>query len=107
MYPMPLEILAEIFNSESKAFQKVADEKHNCIAPLNSGGHSVVLFSRETQRKYITLIRLEITQVKEYLISSINVSFTGIHITTKLSYNMIPISVVFRAVFSLMYVLNT
>ena len=27
MYPMPFEVLAEIFNSESRAFQKVADEK--------------------------------------------------------------------------------
>ena len=41
---MPFEVLAEIFNSESRAFQKVADEKHNCIVPLNRGGHWVVLF---------------------------------------------------------------
>ena len=45
MYLIPLEVLAEIFNSESRAFQKVADEKHNCIVPLNTRGHWVVLFS--------------------------------------------------------------
>ena len=39
MYLMPIEVLAEIFNSESRAFQKVADEKHNYIVPLNKGGH--------------------------------------------------------------------
>ena len=44
MYTMPVEVLGEIFNSESKAFQKVADEKHNCVIPLNTGGHWVVLF---------------------------------------------------------------
>ena len=44
MYLIPLEVLAEIFNSESRAFQKVADEKHNCIVPLNTRGHWVVLF---------------------------------------------------------------
>ena len=39
MYLMPVEVLDEIFNSESRAFQKVADEKHNYIVPLNKGGH--------------------------------------------------------------------
>ena len=39
MYSMPVEVLAEILNCESKAFQKVADEKHNCVVPLNIGGH--------------------------------------------------------------------
>ena len=39
MYLMPDEVLDEIFNSESRAFQKVADEKHNYIVPLNKGGH--------------------------------------------------------------------
>ena len=39
MNPMPVEVLVEILNCESKVFQKVADEKHNCIVPLNTGGH--------------------------------------------------------------------
>ena len=41
---MPFGVLAEIFNSESRNFQNVADEKHNCVVPLNTGGHWVVLF---------------------------------------------------------------
>ena len=42
--------------------------------------------------------------MKEYLISSINVAFAGKHITAKSNYKMIPASVVFGAVFSLMCV---
>ena len=83
---MPIEVLAEIFNSESKAFQKVAEEKHNCIVPLNTVEHWVVLFFLGNIKK-IPLIRLEILLVKEYLILSINVSFAGKHITVKLQYD--------------------
>ena len=51
MYPMPFEVLAEIFNFECRAFQKVADKKHNCIVPLNTGGHWVVLFFLGNRKK--------------------------------------------------------
>ena len=94
---MPVEVLAEIFNSENKAFQKVADNKHNCIVPLKTEGQWVVLFFLGSKK---------ILLVKEYLISSINVSFAGKHITAKSSYNMIPIWVVFDRVFWLMCALN-
>ena len=34
--PMPVEVVAKIFNSESKGFQKVADEKHFCKALVST-----------------------------------------------------------------------
>ena len=50
---MPFEVLAEIFSSKSRTFQKVADEKHNCIVPLNTRGHWVVLlFLGNTKKIY-------------------------------------------------------
>ena len=99
VYPMPFEVLAEIFNSESRAFQKVADEKYNCIVPLNTGGHWVVLFFLGNTKKIYYLDSFGNPPRKDNLISPINVSFAGKHITAKSSYNMIPISVVFDAVF--------
>ena len=99
MYPITVEVLPKIFNSESEAFQKDPDEKHYYAVPLNTGRHGVALFFLGNTKKIYSLIRLEILPVKEYLILSIKVSFAWKHITAKSSYNMIAISVVFGAVF--------
>ena len=107
VYPMPFEVLAEIFNSESRAFQKVADEKYNCIVPLNTGGHWVVLFFLGNTKKIYYLDSFGNPPRERILNLSINASFAGKHITAKSSYNIIPVSVVFGAVFSSMCALNT
>ena len=44
MYPMPVEVLSGILNSESKAVQTFADKNHDCMVALNKGGHYIVLF---------------------------------------------------------------
>ena len=107
MYPMPFEVLAEIFNSESRAFQKVADEKQNCIVPLNTGGNWVVLFFLGNTKKIYYLDSFG-NPPSERIVNLVNKRFfcwETHHSQTK--YNMIPISVVFGAVFLLMCLLST
>ena len=107
MYSMPFEVLAEIFNSESRAFQKVADKKHNYMVRLTTWGPWAVLFLLGNTKKIYYLDSFGNPPRERILNLSINASFAGKHITAKSSYNIIPVSVVFGAVFSSMCALNT
>ena len=43
-YPLTVDVLHTILNSKSKVFEKVLQASHNCIVPLNTESHWVVLF---------------------------------------------------------------
>ena len=42
--PITVDVLHTILNTKSKVFEKVLQMSHNCIVPLNTGSHWVVLF---------------------------------------------------------------
>ena len=44
LYPLTVDVLHTILNTKSKVFEKVLQMSHNCIVPLNTGSHWVVLF---------------------------------------------------------------
>ena len=51
MYPLTVDVLAEIINSKSRVLNKVDSEAHNCIVPLNTGNHWVTLFILGLEKK--------------------------------------------------------
>ena len=51
MYPLTVDVLAEIINIKSRVFNKVDSEAHNCIVPLNTGNHWVTLFLLGLEKK--------------------------------------------------------
>ena len=44
LYLLTADVLHTILNTKSKVFEKVLQMSHNCIVPLNTGSHWVVLF---------------------------------------------------------------
>ena len=51
IYPLTVEVLAEIINSKSRVFNKVDSKTHICIVPLNTGSHWVTLFFMGLEKK--------------------------------------------------------
>ena len=59
LYPIPVNILSEIFKTESNVFLKVKEQNHNCIVPLNTGCHWATLLFMGKQ-KSIYYIDIEV-----------------------------------------------
>ena len=43
LYPLTVDVMHTILNTKSKVFEKVLQMFHNCIVPLNTGSHWMVL----------------------------------------------------------------
>ena len=76
MYPLPTTILLEILNTNSRIFDKVCNNSHHCIIPLNVGAHWVAMLL-DGSSKSIYYIDSFGNCANHVIITSLNQRFHG------------------------------